>query len=92
MKIKEGDEVNSILDGKDYVITRIVGKRVILKSKKGEKEIITGMDSLKIFLQEKGERQIMNDTIRDPPPRQPIWPSFRYALKTLYHVSVLFQK
>jgi hypothetical protein len=53
MKIKEGDEVNSILDGKDYVITRIVGKRVILKSKKGEKEIITGMDSLKIFYRKK---------------------------------------
>jgi hypothetical protein len=53
MKIKEDDEVRSVLDGKDYIITRIVGKKVILKSNNGEREIITGMDSLGTFYRKK---------------------------------------
>ncbi len=55
MKIKEGDEVRSGLDGRDYVVTRIVGNRVVLKLRNGETEIITGTDILKIFYKRKEE-------------------------------------
>ena len=55
MKIREGDEVMSNLDGKDYVITRIVGTKVVLKLKNGEKEIITETDSLKTFYKKREE-------------------------------------
>ena len=55
MKVKKGDEVKSGFDGRDYVITRIVGNRVVLKLKNGETEIITGTDSLKIFYKKKEE-------------------------------------
>jgi len=55
MKIKGGDEVMSNLDGKDYVITRIVGTKVVLKLKNGEKEIITETDSLKTFYKKREE-------------------------------------
>lgn len=58
MEIKEGDEVKSVLDGKDYVITRIVDEKVILKSKSGEKEIITGTDSLRTFYRKKEDGKL----------------------------------
>ena len=54
MEIKEGELVKCKLDGKDYVIIKIVGKGVVLKAKDGEKEIITGTDSLRIFYEKKG--------------------------------------
>ncbi len=53
MNIREGDEVKSDLDGRDYVVTRIVGNRIVLKLKNGEREILTGMDSLKMFYKKK---------------------------------------
>ena len=55
MKVKEGDEVRSELDGEDYVITRIVGRRLVLKTKNGEKEIITGMESLRTLYKKREE-------------------------------------
>jgi hypothetical protein len=55
MKVKEGDEVRSELDGEDYIITRIVGKRLVLKRKNGEKEIITWMESLRTLYKKREE-------------------------------------
>ncbi len=57
MKVREGDEVTSELDGEDYVVTRIVGKRLVLRAKDGEKEIITGMESLRTFYKKREERK-----------------------------------
>ena len=51
--IKEGDEVKSDLNGDNYIIERILHSMVVLKSKDGEKEIITGIDSLRIFYKRK---------------------------------------
>ncbi len=53
MNVREGDEVRSDLDGQNYTIERIVHSMVVLKSKDGEKEIITGIDSLRTFYKKK---------------------------------------
>jgi hypothetical protein len=58
MKIEEGSEVRSSLDGEDYTITRIVKNMVVLKSKDRRKQIMTGADSLKIFYKEKEEAKL----------------------------------
>lgn len=55
MKIKEGNEVRSDLDGKDYAVTRIVDHMVILKSNDCEKQIVTEIETLKIFYKSKEE-------------------------------------
>jgi hypothetical protein len=55
MKIKEGDKVKSDLDGKDYRVTRVVNDMVVLESMNEEKQILTGMDNLKIFYKKKEE-------------------------------------
>ncbi len=49
MKMKEGDVVRSVWDGKAYIIMKIVNSMVALKSKEGETSIVTEIDSLKIF-------------------------------------------
>ena len=53
MEIKEGDEVKSDLGGEDFVITKIANRVVVLKSKNGDKRIMTGIDSLKTFYKKK---------------------------------------
>jgi len=58
MEIKEGDEVKSDWNGEDFVITRIINSMVILKSRGGEKQIMTGVDSLKIFYKKKEEAKL----------------------------------
>jgi hypothetical protein len=55
MKINEGDKVRCVLDGEDYTVTEIVNSLVFLKSAEGEKQILTGVDSLKIFYKKKEE-------------------------------------
>lgn len=55
MKIKEGDEVTSVLDGQGYTITKIVGNRVILSSKNGEKQILTEIKNLQTLYRKKEE-------------------------------------
>jgi hypothetical protein len=49
METKEGDKVRCVLDDENYIVTRIVNRLVVLKSTDGEKRILTGKDSLKIF-------------------------------------------
>jgi hypothetical protein len=69
--IKEGDEVKSDLNGDNYIIERIVHSMVVLKSKDGEKEIITGIDSLRAFYKRKKEP---NSSPRLP-ANPPLYPS-----------------
>ncbi len=68
--VREGDEVRSDLDGQNYTIERIVHSMIVLKSKDGEEEIITGIDSLKTFYKKKEEPNL--------PPRLPkTFPPYR---------------
>jgi len=53
MKIKEGDEVKSDFNGEDFIITKIVNSMIVLKSRNGDKQIMTGIDSLKTFYKKK---------------------------------------
>ncbi len=45
--MKEGDIFENLLDGAEYVVKNIVNKMVVLQSRKGDKEIITGIETLK---------------------------------------------
>jgi hypothetical protein len=58
MNTKEGDEVTNVLDGEDYTITKIVNSMVVLKSKNGEKQMMTGVDTLKNFYKKKEEANL----------------------------------
>jgi len=53
VEIKEGDEVKSDLDSEDFVVTKIANSMVVLKSRIGDKQIMTGIDSLKTFYKKK---------------------------------------
>ena len=46
--MKEGDIFESLLDGTEYVIKDIVNKMVVLQSRERNKQIITGIETLKI--------------------------------------------
>ncbi len=48
-EMREGDVVRSLWDDKAYTITKIAKSMVVLKSKEGERSLITEIDSLKIF-------------------------------------------
>ncbi len=56
--MKEGDIFESLLDGGEYVIKDIVNKMVVLQARRGEKQIITGIDTLrtKSFYREKEKK------------------------------------
>ncbi len=56
--MKEGDIFESLLDGAEYVVKDIVNKMVVLQSRKGNKQIITGIETLKTksFYREKEEK------------------------------------
>ena len=58
MEIKEGDEVKNDLGGEDFVITKIVNSvsMIVLKSRNGNRQIMTGIDSLGTFYKMKGAR------------------------------------
>jgi len=55
IKIEEGNKIKSSLDGEVYTITRIVNDMVVLESEDGKKQIMTGVDSLKIFYKKEEE-------------------------------------
>ena len=46
--MKEGDIFESLLDGAEYVVKNIVNKMAVLQSRKEDKQIITGIETLKI--------------------------------------------
>ena len=45
--MKEGDIYESLLDGAEYVVKRIVNETVVLQSRKGDRQILTGVRTLK---------------------------------------------
>ncbi len=56
--MKEGDIFENLLNGTEYVVKDIVNKMVVLQSKKGDGQIITGVETLKIksFYREKEKK------------------------------------
>lgn len=58
METKQGDKVMSVLNGEDYTIKRIVNDMVVLESCNGKKQIMTELDSLKIFYKKKEEAKL----------------------------------
>jgi hypothetical protein len=48
LTMKEGDIFENLLDGAEYVVQNIVNKMVVLQSRKRDKQIITGIETLKI--------------------------------------------
>ena len=55
MKPKSGDKLKSILDGEDYIIKKVVKNMAMLESQSGEKQIITEIDTLRLFYRKKEE-------------------------------------
>ncbi len=53
--MREGDIFESLLDGMEYVVKSIVNSMVVLQSRRGNRQIITGVETLKIesFYREK---------------------------------------
>jgi len=45
--MKEGDIFESLLEGAEYVVKKIMNKMVVLQSRKRDKQIITGIETLK---------------------------------------------
>ena len=56
--MKEGDIFESLLDGKEYVVKSIVNEMVVLQSRKEDRQILTGVETLKIktFYREKEKK------------------------------------
>ncbi len=55
MKPKNGEILKSILDGEDYIIKKVVKNMAMLESQTGEKQILTEIDTLRIFYRKKEE-------------------------------------
>ena len=45
--MKEGNIFESLLNGKEYVVKSIVNKMAVLQSRKGDRQILTGVETLK---------------------------------------------
>jgi hypothetical protein len=48
MKAKEGDIFRCMLDEVEYVVKKVVNNMAVLESQNGTKQILTGVDTLKI--------------------------------------------
>ncbi len=44
--MKEGDVFENLLNGMEYVLKNIVNKMVVLRSRKGDSQILTGIETL----------------------------------------------
>jgi hypothetical protein len=55
MKPKSGDILKSILDGEDYIIKKVVKNMAMLESQSGGKQILTEIDTLRLFYRKKEE-------------------------------------
>jgi hypothetical protein len=55
MKPKSGDILESILDGEDYIIKKVVENMAMLESQNGKKQILTEVDTLRLFYRKKEE-------------------------------------
>jgi hypothetical protein len=58
VEIKEGDEIKNDLSGENFVITKIVNSMsmIVLRSRNGDRQIMTGIDSLETFYKMKGAK------------------------------------
>jgi hypothetical protein len=56
--MKEGDIFESLLDGMEYVVKNFVNSMVVLRSRKGDRHIVTEAETLKIksFYREKEKK------------------------------------
>jgi hypothetical protein len=56
--MKEGDIFESLLNGKEYVVKSIVNKMAVLQSRKGDTQLLTGIETLKTksFYREKEKK------------------------------------
>jgi hypothetical protein len=56
--MKEGDIFESLLDGEEYVVKDVVNMMVVLQSRKRDRQIITGIETLKTksFYREKEKK------------------------------------
>ena len=45
--MKEGDIFESLLDGTEYVVKNIADSMVVLQSRKGDRQLLTGLETLK---------------------------------------------
>ena len=61
MKPKSGDVLKSILDGEDYIIKKVIENMAMLESQSGKKQILTEVDTLRLFYRKKEE---MNSCIK----------------------------
>jgi len=55
MKPKSGDILKSILDGEDYIIKKVIEDMAMLESQYGKKQILTEVDTLRLFYRKKEE-------------------------------------
>jgi len=55
MKPKSGDVLKSLFDGEDYILKKVVENMAILESENGKKQILTEVDSLRLFYMKKEE-------------------------------------
>ena len=55
MKPKSGDILKSILDGEDYIIKKVIEDMAMLESQNGKKQILTEVDTLRLFYRKKEE-------------------------------------
>ena len=56
--MKEGDVFESLLDGMEYVVKNFVNSMVVLRSRRGDRHIITEAETLRIksFYREKEKK------------------------------------
>jgi len=55
MKPKSGDIFKSILNGEYYIIKKVVERMAMLESQNGGKQILTEVDTLRLFYRKKEE-------------------------------------
>jgi hypothetical protein len=55
IKQKNGDILESILDGQDYIIKKVIEDMAMLESENGKRQILTEVDTLRLFYRKKKE-------------------------------------
>jgi hypothetical protein len=58
MKPIIGDILKSILDGEDYIIKKVVQNMAMLESQNGKQQILTEVDTLRLFYRKKEEIKV----------------------------------
>jgi hypothetical protein len=62
MKAKEGDTVRSVLSGLCYKVRKVANHIAVLESQDGKCQILTELDTLGAFYQEKEDLERSNKT------------------------------